>query len=750
MPSDPPEPRSHPTEIITTEEALRKSNRALQTISECHQALIRTTHEADLLHTICQLVVEVGGYRMAWVGYAEDNEAKTVRPMAQAGFEVDYLEALEITWAATELGRGPTGMAIRTGQPCSAQDMLTEPDFAPWREQALKRGYAASLALPLSSDGQTFGALSIYSDKPAAFDAAETELLTGLANDLARGISALRTRAERKRTEEALRDSEARLHLALDAASMGTFDWDLISGKIIWSSGHETLFGMAPGSFDGTFDAYAERLHPEDVEAVNREMERCIEQKTLFNREFRVVWPDRSIHWVVGQGQVSFNAGGKPERMLGVVRETTERKRAEEELHESERKYRELVENANSIILRWGRDGVITFMNEFGQKFFGYSETEIVGRHVLGTIVPEGESTGRDLGPLMEAICREPRSFERNINENIRRNGERVWIDWTNKVVLDATGQVVEILSIGSDITERRRAEDALRQAHADLEHRVRERTAELAVAKDRAEAADRLKSAFLATMSHELRTPLNSIIGFTGIILQELPGPLNPEQSKQLGMVRSSARHLLALINDVLDISKIEAGQLEVYRKPFDLRAALEKAVAGVMPLAAQKGLAMQAHVAADVAEVVSDRRRVEQVVINLLNNAIKFTEHGSITLTAERVPDFAVPAGDAPASAPQAAVCIRVADTGMGIKPEDLMQLFQPFRQIDTGLTRQHEGTGLGLAICRRLADLLSGEIRVESEWGQGSVFTFTLPLAGPATQPSPPHVFGGGPDI
>jgi signal transduction histidine kinase len=313
----------------------------------------------------------------------------------------------------------------------------------------------------------------------------------------------------------------------------------------------------------------------------------------------------------------------------------------------------------------------------------------------------------------------------------MRRNGERVWIDWTNKVVLDATGQMAEILSIGSDITERRRAEEALRQAHADLEHRVRERTAELAIAKDRAEAADRLKSAFLATMSHELRTPLNSIIGFTGIILQGLPGPLNPEQSKQLEMVRSSARHLLALINDVLDISKIEAGQLEVYRKPFDLRAALEKAAAGVMPLATKKGLAVQVQVAADVAEVVSDRRRVEQVVINLLNNAIKFTEHGSITLTAERISDFAVPTGDARASAPQAAACIRVADTGMGIKPEDLKQLFQPFRQIDTGLTRQYEGTGLGLAICRRLADLLGAEIRVESEWGQGSVFTFTLPL-------------------
>ena len=145
----------------------------------------------------------------------------------------------------------------------------------------------------------------------------------------------------------------------------------------------------------------------------------------------------------------------------------------------------------------------------------------------------------------------------------MRRNGEHVWIAWTNRVVLDERGQVAEILSIGLDITARKRVEEELRATQASLEQRVLERTAELAVARDRAEEADRLKSAFLATMSHELRTPLNSIIGFTGIMLQGLAGPLNAEQTKQLGMVQSSARHLLALINDVLDISKIEAGQI-------------------------------------------------------------------------------------------------------------------------------------------------------------------------------------------
>jgi signal transduction histidine kinase len=278
-------------------------------------------------------------------------------------------------------------------------------------------------------------------------------------------------------------------------------------------------------------------------------------------------------------------------------------------------------------------------------------------------------------------------------------------------------------LFLSGMMEERRRVEKQIQQLHEDLqqhatelERRVGERTAELAVAKDRAEAADRLKSAFLATMSHELRTPLNSIIGFTGIILQGLAGPLNPEQGKQLEMVSRSARHLLALINDVLDISKIEAGQLEVKCAPFDLRVSIEKAVSSVKLLTERKGLALRVKLAPEIGAWVSDERRVEQILINLLNNAIKFTEHGHITLAAviER-----------------GTLRISVTDTGIGIKSGDFQKIFQPFRQIDTGLARNYEGTGLGLAICRRLAELLGGEICAESEWGKGSTFTVVLPV-------------------
>lgn len=255
-----------------------------------------------------------------------------------------------------------------------------------------------------------------------------------------------------------------------------------------------------------------------------------------------------------------------------------------------------------------------------------------------------------------------------------------------------------------------------LQQSHAELEQRVLDRTVELAAAMERAEAADKIKSAFLASMSHELRTPLNSIIGFTGILLQGLAGPLNPEQNKQLGMVQKSARHLLSLINDVLDISKIEAGQLELSLSAFDLRPSLEKVVMLLTPLAKEKGLELQSTIAENVGVVTADQRRIEQIVINVINNAVKFTEKGLVRLSC-RIED---------------GKCrIEVADTGIGMKAESLATIFEPFRQIDSGLARKHEGTGLGLSICRKLLLMMGGSISVESELGHGSTFYISFPV-------------------
>jgi PAS domain S-box-containing protein len=524
-----------------------------------------------------------------------------------------------------------------------------------------------------------------------------------------------------RRAEQALRQSEEQFRLIMENLADLVAVLDLEGRRLYNSPSYQSILGdtdqlRGTSSFD--------EIHVEDRSYVEQAFRETVRTGIGQRLEYRMVDRQGHARFIESQGSVVRDSQGGVSKVLIVSRDVTKRKQSEAQIQASERKYRELVENANSIILRWTRDGRIVFLNEFGQRFFGYTETEIRGRHVIGTLVPEIESSGRSLPSLMEMICADPAGFEQNVNENVRRSGEHVWVAWTNKVVLGPDGKMAEILSIGSDITARKQVEEELRATKASLEQRVLERTAELARAKNLAEAADRTKSAFLATMSHELRTPLNSIIGFTGLMLRGLAGPLSPEQTKQLRMVNDSGQHLLALIKDVLDISKLEAGHIEIRRASFDLAQSIQKVVQTVEPLAARKHLLLQVRVAPEVGLVNSDRRRVEQILLNLLSNAIKFTENGQITLRAEIGP---VEQNGAPP-----AVRISVSDTGIGIRTEDMGKLFQPFSQLDSGLTRQHEGTGLGLVICKRLVERMGGTIHVESEWGKGSTFGFTLPVA------------------
>jgi len=276
-------------------------------------------------------------------------------------------------------------------------------------------------------------------------------------------------------------------------------------------------------------------------------------------------------------------------------------------------------------------------------------------------------------------------------------------------------GSVADLVALSLEGAQRRQAEEALRDAHASLELKVAERTRALAAANERLQELDRLKSEFLATMSHELRTPLNSIIGFTGILRQGLAGPVNQEQAKQLGMVHFSARHLLGLINDLLDLSRIESGKMELVREDFKIADVVAEVVQSLQPMVLKKNLALETAIDDPTLTIRSDRKKCFQILLNLANNAVKFTDTGRVRIAVRTT---------------AAGVEVSVTDTGIGIQPASMAHLFEAFRQVDGSARRVYEGTGLGLYLCKQLTTMLGGSIVAESEAGKGSRFAITLP--------------------
>ncbi|MGO8942131.1 MAG: PAS domain S-box protein [Syntrophobacteraceae bacterium] len=323
------------TERKRTEEELRRLNRILRALSNTNQAAIHAEGVSDFLDAVCRIIVEDCGHPMVWIGFAEDDENKTVKPVAQAGFEEGYLDTIKITWSDTELGRGPTGTAVRTGTPDVCMNMQTEIRMRPWREQAIKRGYASSVGLPLKTGGQTSGVLTIYSKEPDSFSGDEVKLLAELADDLAYGITVLKLRLAHQQSEQKLRENRFQLDLALRSAGMGTWHWDITGNRRYFDDQACYLFGIDPTTFTGDAEEVFAALHPDDREIVRKALARTLERDVPYQAEYRAAWPDGSVHYIASRGKLVRDDEGRPVRLNGLIWDISERRRMEEELRKS-------------------------------------------------------------------------------------------------------------------------------------------------------------------------------------------------------------------------------------------------------------------------------------------------------------------------------------------------------------------------------------------------------------------------------
>jgi PAS domain S-box-containing protein len=502
-------------------------------------------------------------------------------------------------------------------------------------------------------------------------------------------------KGDRKSVETLLQESEERLRLAVEGADLGMWDYDLISGQLVWSDRCKALFGVDPDT-KMSYEVFINTIHSDDRPRVEQAIEQAITKQSNYNVECRILWSDGTVHWLAFRGYAYRDKNGTPVRMAGVVLNISNRKLVEQALHQSQAHL--AMAQRVAQVGSW----------EFDLEMQKISWSEITFLH-WGIDPAHGEPTYPE---LLERVYPEDReilqkSVERAITEGVPyafdirivlNDGSIRYLDSRGETIFNERGKPIKLIGTSLDITERKQTELALQQA------------------KEAAEAASQLKDEFLTILSHELRSPLNPILAWAQVLRAR---KLNQETAdRALETIERNAKLQTQLIEDLLDMSRILQGKLSLNIKPVNLVFIIKNSVETIRQLAEAKAIQIETILDDKSFHIEGDSTRLQQIIWNLLSNAVKFTpEGGRVTVTLKYFDSYAQ---------------IQVSDTGKGISSEFLPHVFERFRQESTSTTRKYGGLGIGLAIVRHLTKLHGGSVKAES-LGQdlGSTFTIKLPL-------------------
>ncbi|MFI5139636.1 MAG: PAS domain S-box protein [Sphingobacteriales bacterium] len=512
-----------------------------------------------------------------------------------------------------------------------------------------------------------------------------------------RSFGVLQDITESKLSEKIIKISQAELMEAQTIAKIGNWTWDLTLNRATWSDEIYNIYEIDRGeaSESNFIKLLARYVHPND-RSILREHLKDIANIRHGSYEYRVITPKGNVKYVsIIIGKLMRRDDGTVRKIIGTLQDVTERRQAEIEYRRTENKYQLVLETIKMPAVSVDNNYKVIFCNKYMADLLGYDQQEILGLNWAEKFVPE--NLRGNTSELFESESFKPQ----NVNTVICRNGDRRIISWQNTISYDDNGKIKEVTGIGEDITDREKA------------------TQQLISAKEQAEKSSHFKSEFLSIMSHEIRTPMNAVIGTTNLLLSEDP---KPEQMEYLNTLKFSGENLLAIINDILDYNKIEAGKLELNKIPFNIYHLAQKIKQSFYAKASEKGLDVELIIDDTIpGYLMGDQIRLGQVLNNLLSNAVKFTHKGKVTVKLEKEA----------LHTSNVAIKFTVADTGIGIAAENLAIIFDPFEQESQTTDNDYGGTGLGLAITKRLVELHKGKISVISEPGKGTAFAFSIVL-------------------